>query len=288
MHLSFLLFFFELRSRSGSNFLLHGISWEPSLSDLVVVFLIFGVKPTCFIGFFRFWLNMLNWKGRGQRKHTVATRRIWWSMPEVQNVGSKISDPKSRIGFYFLGRMVSGRIITCVYVETRVLLPKLPYGLWDHFAVFVKKWVWPGNYWADPNFAGCIPFLVFLHNWCSSFCVAPRHEVAVSRILDPESRTQDPRSRILDPGSRILYPGSRILDPGSWNQDPGSRIQILQTQFLRSWGSFLQSFDEVWTKLGVLPMKAWQMSTELGVLPAKFWQISTKLLDEVSTKFQRS
>ena len=110
-------------AKSSIIYVLHGVSWKPVFYDLPMVFLISGPKSTVLISFFRFWHKMLNWDGCRQRKHTFATRRIWWSMLEAQNVGSRILGTKSRIGFYFLGRMVSDKIITCFYVETKVLLP---------------------------------------------------------------------------------------------------------------------------------------------------------------------
>ncbi len=105
---------------------LHGISWKPSLSDLPVVFWIFGPKSMFWIGFLRFWTNLVSWGGRGQRKHTVATRRIWWSMPEVRNVdpgsripdlGSRIWNPGSWIGIPDLGSGIP-------YLESRIRDPR--------------------------------------------------------------------------------------------------------------------------------------------------------------------
>ena len=102
-------------------------------------------------------------------------------------------------------------------VQTKLLLPKWPYRPWDHFMVFVKKWVWPSNYQSDCQILGYTQLLFFLYSWWVSLCVEPRHNV-------PGSRTRCPGSRIHYARCRIQDPGSWIQDPGSWIQDPGELL----------------------------------------------------------------
>ena len=52
----------------------------------------------------------------------------------------------------------------------KTLLWKWSHGLWDHFTVWAKKWIWLGNYQSNLRFLGCAPVLWF-HVWSSDMII---------------------------------------------------------------------------------------------------------------------